>query len=89
MNLGFEENASSEVASLNSLDENMVDDVPHNSFPAKLKLDRADAQQEINNWEEPLKAALDNHRKYKPLQQGNSEQPSLDSGNCSLSTTEI
>ncbi|XP_026540941.1 cadherin-related family member 2 [Notechis scutatus] len=86
---GFEENASSEVASLNSLDENMVDDVPHSSFPAKLKLDKADAQQEINNREEPLKAALDNHRKYKPLQPGNSKQPSLDFGNSSLNTTEL
>ncbi|XP_026576910.1 cadherin-related family member 2 [Pseudonaja textilis] len=86
---GFEENASSEVASLNSLDENMVDDVPHNSFPAKLKLDKADAQQETSNREEPLKAALDNHRKYKPLQPGNSKQPSLDFGNSSLNTTEL
>ncbi|KAM3848227.1 cadherin-related family member 2 [Vipera latastei] len=88
VNLGFEENASSEVASLNSLDEDMVD-ASHDSFPAKLKLDKADAQWEINNMEEPLKAALDSHRKNNPLQQGNSKDVSLDFGNSSLDTTEI
>ncbi|XP_034298719.1 cadherin-related family member 2 isoform X1 [Pantherophis guttatus] len=86
--MNFEENASSEVASLNSLDENMVD-AAHDLFPAKLKLDKTDAQQEINNWEEPLKAALDSHRKYKPLQQGNFKQAPLDFGNSSLNTTEM
>ncbi|XP_039212649.1 cadherin-related family member 2 isoform X2 [Crotalus tigris] len=88
VNLGFEENASSEVASLNSLDENMVD-ASHDSFPAKLKLDKADAQWEINHLEEPLKAALDSHRKNKPLQQGDSKKVSLDFGNSSLDTTEM
>ncbi|XP_070595066.1 cadherin-related family member 2 isoform X2 [Erythrolamprus reginae] len=87
VNFGFEENAGSETASLNSLDENMVDG-PQNVFPAKLKPDKADAQQEINNWEEPLKAALDNHRKNKLMLQGNLKG-SLDSGNVSINTTEI
>ncbi|XP_013925416.1 PREDICTED: cadherin-related family member 2 isoform X2 [Thamnophis sirtalis] len=77
VNLGFDENASSEVASLNSLDENMFD-VPHDLFPANLKVDKADAHQEADNWGEPLKAALES-----------SVAVSADSGNPSLNTTEI
>ncbi|XP_063148188.1 cadherin-related family member 2 [Candoia aspera] len=88
VDLGFEENASYEVASLNSLDENMVD-APHDSIPAELKLDKADAQCERNSWEEPLKAALDSHKKYKPLQQGHSQQALPVFGKPSLDTTDL
>ncbi|KAM6471439.1 cadherin-related family member 2 isoform 2-T2 [Liasis olivaceus] len=88
VNLGFEENASSEVASLNSLDENMVD-APHYSIPAEQKLDKADARCGTNSWEEPLKAALDSHKKDKPPQQGLSKQAPPAFGKPCLDTTEL
>ncbi|XP_028574255.2 cadherin-related family member 2 isoform X2 [Podarcis muralis] len=88
--LDLEENASSEVASLNSLDENMVDapEVAPEVAPAAYKRDKADAVHQENGQNEPLKAALESHKKDKPEQLGHSKQ-SFAFDNTSLDTSDI
>ncbi|KAH0629899.1 hypothetical protein JD844_012375 [Phrynosoma platyrhinos] len=66
MDLGFEENPSFEVASLNSLDVNMVDAPESGPASPALKKGKVGAQCQANGREEPLKAALESHEKSKP-----------------------
>ncbi|XP_062977636.1 cadherin-related family member 2 [Elgaria multicarinata webbii] len=88
MDLGFEDNPSFEVSSLNSLDENMVDDPESGPASAALKLDKRNAGQ-ANSREEPLKAALESRNKDKPKQQGHPKTTSLRFDNTSLNTTDL
>ncbi|XP_042309413.1 cadherin-related family member 2 isoform X2 [Sceloporus undulatus] len=65
MDLVFEENSSSEVASLNSLDVNMVD-APESGPASPALKGKVGAQSQANGRAEPLKAALEHHNKAKP-----------------------
>ncbi|XP_066469039.1 cadherin-related family member 2 [Tiliqua scincoides] len=60
MDLGFEDNSSLEVASLNSLDENTVD-TPESGLATLALKDGMDAGGQVSIWKEPLKAALESH----------------------------
>ncbi|XP_061473524.1 cadherin-related family member 2 isoform X2 [Rhineura floridana] len=86
--LDLEENTSFEVASLNSLDENMVD-APENAPVAPAPKHKADARYQANGWKEPLKAALESHNKDKPEQLGHLKNKSLTFENPSLDTTDL
>nr|XP_034961706.1 cadherin-related family member 2 isoform X3 [Zootoca vivipara] len=85
--LDLEENTSSEVASLNSLDENMVD-APEDAPPAYKRHDTADAVHQENGRNEPLKAALESHKKDKPEQLGHTKQY-FAFDNTSLDTSDL
>ncbi|XP_020646672.3 cadherin-related family member 2 [Pogona vitticeps] len=65
MDLGFEENPSFEVASLNSLDENMVDAPESGHTTPAVKMSKTGALNEAYDREEYLKVALENHNKDK------------------------
>ncbi|XP_060621583.2 cadherin-related family member 2 isoform X1 [Anolis sagrei] len=66
MDLAFEENPSFEVASLNSLDENMVDASESDPATPAVKQPKENAQWQANDREELLKAALESHKEAKP-----------------------
>ncbi|CAM5132016.1 unnamed protein product [Eretmochelys imbricata] len=61
--LGFDEDSDADDASLNSLDENMVENPAEGSpGPPVLQLGRAGAPAHLGSCEEPLTAALQAHR---------------------------
>ncbi|KAM9130271.1 LOW QUALITY PROTEIN: cadherin-related family member 2 [Pangshura tecta] len=61
--LGFDEDSSADAASLNSLDENTVENpVEGSPGPPELQLGRAEAPVQLGGCEEPLTAALQAHR---------------------------
>ncbi|XP_074987313.1 cadherin-related family member 2 isoform X1 [Caretta caretta] len=61
--LGFDEDSDADDASLNSLDENMVENPAEGSpGPPVLQLGRAGAPAHLGSREEPLTAALQAHR---------------------------
>ncbi|KAJ6667795.1 hypothetical protein lerEdw1_016116 [Lerista edwardsae] len=94
LDLGFEDKSSSEVASLNSLDENTVDTPESGLAAPALKQDGTEARCQTSIWEEPLKAALENryHNKVedKPEQLQHPEAgTSFAFDNPSLDTTDL
>nr|XP_023966589.1 cadherin-related family member 2 [Chrysemys picta bellii] len=61
--LGFDEDSNSDAASLNSLDENIVENLAEGSPGApELQLGWAGAPAQLGGCEEPLTAALQGHR---------------------------
>ncbi|XP_053144892.1 cadherin-related family member 2 [Hemicordylus capensis] len=92
MDLGFEDNSSVEVASLNSLDENTVD-APESGPATVLKLGRVSARWQADGWEEPLEAALESHSRHtaenKPQQLRPPKEEPLSFTNSSLDTTDL
>ncbi|XP_044306884.1 cadherin-related family member 2 [Varanus komodoensis] len=86
--MDFEESPNYEVASLNSLDENMVDAVEIGPAAASRK-GNTNAHNKDNDREELLKAALENYKKGKLQQQEHPKTTTSCLKNTSLNTTEV
>ncbi|XP_037763769.1 cadherin-related family member 2 isoform X1 [Chelonia mydas] len=91
--LGFDEDSDADDASLNSLDENMVENPAEGSpGPPVLQLGRAGALAHLGSCEEPLTAALQAHRTNpasKPARPPGDPNRTFTFSNPCLDTTDL
>ncbi|EMP30953.1 Cadherin-related family member 2 [Chelonia mydas] len=91
--LGFDEDSDADDASLNSLDENMVENPAEGSpGPPVLQLGRAGALTHLGSCEEPLTAALQAHRTNpasKPARPPGDPNRTFTFSNPCLDTTDL